>query len=405
MKVPATAAAATSAALVAVGALTLFAACAGAGRKAALPPAPANLADCVSYIEANHQTPEDYILAKLADHDVVILGEYHRIRHDPELVQALMPRLAASGVYDLAIEFAVAADQALIDRLVTAPDYDEALARRINFNALMTIGLGGYQEYCDLFKAAWRANRNRPEGSPALRVLALNDNPDWSLARTAAEAADPAVRQAIFAGCSEANWAARVKAEVLDRGRKVLCYCGIHHAFTAYRQPAVDDKGGFAGYIDTRFGNYLYREYGDRVFTIALHAAWSPRAADDEGGLAPAADGGIDRLIAALPPEKRRFGFDTAAAPMGAFSGETGMYSAGYPGFRLRDFCDGYVCQGPLAAYEGAAPIAGFVAGANLDEARRRFPNPRFRAASAAAFNAAIASDVAGNIRRLRAAY
>jgi len=42
------------------------------------------------------------------------------IKHDPELVQALVPLLYKAGVYDLGIEFANYSDQALIDKLINA---------------------------------------------------------------------------------------------------------------------------------------------------------------------------------------------------------------------------------------------------------------------------------------------
>jgi hypothetical protein len=41
-----------------------------------------------------------------ADHDVVLLGEQHRIKHDAPFVQELLPRLAEAGVNILATEFA-----------------------------------------------------------------------------------------------------------------------------------------------------------------------------------------------------------------------------------------------------------------------------------------------------------
>jgi hypothetical protein len=40
---------------------------------------------------------QDYVLEKLARHRIVLLGEGHWIRHDAELVAALVPRLAERG--------------------------------------------------------------------------------------------------------------------------------------------------------------------------------------------------------------------------------------------------------------------------------------------------------------------
>jgi hypothetical protein len=42
--------------------------------------------------------PEDYVLEKLARHRIVLLGEGHWIRHDAELVAALVARLAEGRI-------------------------------------------------------------------------------------------------------------------------------------------------------------------------------------------------------------------------------------------------------------------------------------------------------------------
>ena len=88
--------------------------------------------ESVQYVQNNFISPENYIIEKFENHDVVILGEMHRIKHDPELIQKVIPLLYKNGIYTVAIEFALYEDQPLIDTLITAPEYDEALAREIN---------------------------------------------------------------------------------------------------------------------------------------------------------------------------------------------------------------------------------------------------------------------------------
>ena len=63
-----------------------------------------------SYLAEHYQTPEDYVISKFADHDIVFLGERHRLKHDVALVQDLIPLLHDAGVYHLGIEFARWAD-------------------------------------------------------------------------------------------------------------------------------------------------------------------------------------------------------------------------------------------------------------------------------------------------------
>lgn len=352
---------------------------------------PDNLEECTAYIMQHHMTPEEYVLEKFTDHDVVILGEWHRIKHDPVLVQNLIPRLYEHGIYTLAIEFATYNDQPLIDRLITAPEYDEKLAKQINLDALLSIGLGGYQEYVEIFRAAWEVNRNLPEDKKKFRILGLNDTNDWSYIRTEADRNDPEIMQKVFQNSSEKNWADRLRKEVLDKGEKALCYCGMHHAFTKYRQPVVEN-GKFIRDMTERFGNYVYKEIGESVFTISLHSPWISAQGYEAKAVLPA-DGMIDYVLASLPKERQRFGFDTATSPLGMFSGETGLYKYGYERFTLKDFCDGYICQGKLAGYRPVTYIKDFVNTENLERVQRAFPNPSFRTATVKEFNDAIGSD------------
>ena len=91
------------------------------------------------YLNENYMNPEDYIISKYKDHDIVIIGEYHRIKHDLELIHHLIPMLYENGIYTLGIEFAKREDQFLIDSVLSSSTYDENLARQITFNFMVYI--------------------------------------------------------------------------------------------------------------------------------------------------------------------------------------------------------------------------------------------------------------------------
>lgn len=356
------------------------------------PQEPVDLAATTAYAVEHFLSPQDYIVSQFTHHQIVIIGEFHRLRHDALLVQKVLPALYKAGVYTLAIEFANYEDQASIDALTSARTYDERLARRIALNSLVSIGLGGYQEYCDLFKAAWALNQTLPPGDRKFRVLGLNDAIDWSSMKVTADRENPELRRLVLKDSSEKNWADRLSAEVISRNEKALVYCGIHHAFTGYQQPSAANRT-FKGFITSRFGNHVYKILGKKAFTIYLHAPWYPRSGYEAEQLVLPADGMVDYLLAQLPPDKRSLGFDTAGTPMGNFTGTSSIYQSGYEDFRLSDFCDGYICQGFLTDYQPSTPIAGFVNEENLSFVRDHFPNPDFRNAQAHHFNQALASD------------
>ena len=47
--------------------------------------------DLVRYLQQEGQSPENYIISKFKDHDYILLGENHRIKHDVDLVARLIP--------------------------------------------------------------------------------------------------------------------------------------------------------------------------------------------------------------------------------------------------------------------------------------------------------------------------
>ncbi|MFW5785878.1 MAG: ChaN family lipoprotein [bacterium] len=349
------------------------------------------------YLENSGASPEKYVAGAFNDHDVVFLGEYHRIRSQVELVARLIPRLHASGITVLATEFARRIDQELLDRLLTGATWNEELAREITFRNFV---FWGYQEYVDVYKAAWQVNQSLRADEEPFRVVALNNAPDWSVLESPEDRDDPELRRAVWRGETEANWAA-VVLDLIEEGEKVLVYSGIHHAFTGYRQPIYDvPTDQFRGFARDRMGNHVYRAIGDRAMTIYMHAPW----VSAEGYGAPdvhPVDGAIDLIMAAAPEGTWPVAFDTAGTPFGGLSAETSFYTYGHEDFTLADFCDGYIFLEPFAEVEGVTPIPNFINESNIEVARAQSPNPAFRDASIHRFNEAIASD-ADMARRVR---
>lgn len=305
---------------------------------------PAVRAKLSEWLDDHARAPVDYVVGLFEERDVVFLGEYHRILHDVLLVQSLLDPLYRAGVHVLVTEFGDHRDQALIDSLVDASEWDEALARRIVFRQYPW---WGYQEYVDVYRAAWELNASRPTGAPPFRVLGMNNQDVMS---------------------SESTWAEVILAEV-EKGEKVLVHCGIHHAFTRYRQPIVTD-GEFRGLGGGRAGNFVYESIGGRAATVFLHAPWPGPAGYDGEGTHPA-DGIIDALTLEREGGPRPVGFDVADTPFGILRIENTVYHHGYPEFVLEDFCDGWIYTKPISEYEGVTPIDGWIDEDNLEEVRR----------------------------------
>jgi hypothetical protein len=67
------------------------------------PPSPSALS---RYWESHPSEPRDYLVSKFSKYDWIFLGEYHRVKHDLDLVASLIPALhEKTKVRTLAWEF------------------------------------------------------------------------------------------------------------------------------------------------------------------------------------------------------------------------------------------------------------------------------------------------------------
>lgn len=351
----------------------------------------------VSYLNSRGESPEDYIVSKFAKHDLVLIGEPHWVRQHVTLVSGLIPRLHKRGVNILAIEFARRIDQPLIDSLLSTPVYDERLARQITMQGLVQ---WGYQEYVDLYRAAWRENRKLASGAPRFRIIALGGAPNYSLYEKREDLDDFQLRRAVLHGESEKDWATLLIDTVLQKKQKALVYTGTHHAFTKYAQPIVSD-GVLARKEDSRFGQYLFAHSPTRVFMIALHAPWAGKAGYGAPPVLPA-DGVLDTILESAGPRWKRVGFDLNGTPFGSLVSENAVYKHGHEPFTLDEFADGYIYVGPISRYEPVTTITDFINENNIDYARANSSNPGDRNASIADFNKSIASSLDGVKKRWR---
>jgi hypothetical protein len=314
----------------------------------------ADLKRYTDYLETHISEPPAFISQKFETCDVVLLGEIHGRKQDLELVKSLIPYLyKRNGISVIGWEFGSSDFQAEVDSLVNAPEYDESKAIRI----MRTFEVDwNYKEYLDIFRIIWRLNRDLPPGRPRVRFLQLG----WDLNDSKLYSPDPVVRSEERKRRRERDrhMADIVDREVLQRGKKILWYSGLHHAFTRYRQPRFFFQRRTGE--KRRAGNFLYDRYPGRVYCVALHApVLSPLSVLEESFPSLISTktyypfgGVIDKVYA---QKKRPFAFDTAGSPFGELKDNYSYYSVDrWGGLKLRDFCDGYVV---LCSFEEAEPV------------------------------------------------
>jgi len=325
--------------------------------------------DLDSWLSENGRDPADYLLGLFEDHDVVLIGEFHRIRHDAEFVGSLLPRLHEAGVRVFAMEFARREDQQLIDSLLAGPTWDEDLAREIQFRMFMP---WAFREYVDILKAGWSTRRAGGD----LRIIGVNNSVDFSQFKSEADWDDVEARRRAYGGQTEADWAEAVLAQV-TQGEKVLVYSGINHAFTGFRQPRVED-GKFQGFVRVRMGNVLRKELGECAVTVFLHSPWHGAEGYGARTVHPAG-GRLDAFMLEREGGPFPVGFDVAASPLSDLPIEDAVYMHGYDHFTLADFCDGWIYFRPMSECEPVDYIEGWIHEGNVERARAVAMNPRWR--------------------------
>jgi hypothetical protein len=249
-----------------------------------------------------------------------------------------------------------ASEQATLDSLVLAPEWDEGRAM-----AIFRTEAWPYREYVEIVQEVWRYNRTRTPQQPALSILGLGPGPDWRRKLGAGETYDTFMARRVL------EWVG------VKESRKVLVFCGTHHAFTRYHQPELPRADRVDRFFE-RMGNVLWRELGEDVFLILTHYPWRCRKGPGWTACLPV-DGAIDDSGTAL---RTGVGFDIEASPFAEIRiGKNYWFGAGYPSLRFIDVADGYIWPGPLARWQNVSiiPLSEFAPdNASLEVVSRRNP-------------------------------
>ncbi len=313
--------------------------------------------DLVEYLKSNWQTPEDYVIKKFKNHDYVFIGEYHRIKHDVDLILKLIPQLHENGIKNLAIEFGNYEDQYLVDSLLNLPYFDRNLAKQIIFNSSP---FWGFAEYIDIYRVAWEVNHTDDLNvNNRFRVVNLGAVYDPCKEGGAWRDLDPDIFMADV-----------IFKEIISKNEKALIYSGNHHAFTKYHQPLYDfEKDSLVGLNNTRMGNIIYDSLKTKVFNIYLHAAWVSNKGWDEKSVLPV-NGVIDSIMAIF--NNKPVGFDAINSPFGKLTSNNSYYAMGYPEFTLDQYCDGYIFQNSFANYKPITMEDSFITLENLPLVKKK---------------------------------
>ncbi len=324
--------------------------------------------------------PAQYVTGLFKAHEIVFLGEMGRISQQVDFVASLIPDLYRAGVRNLGIEYALASDQAKIDRVLQAPRYDEKQVDQILFDRMV---IWGFKQYADLFRAAWKFNRSLPAGAKPFRIVGLNVQQEYQYLTSQKDATNPeVVKKVLSKGIPDVFMAKVIEKQFISTGTKALIYTSIDHAFTKYQNKLYAEKGKEAGIPNTeRTGNIIYNKIGSRAFSIYLHSPWNDKKGVN--GLGYPVGGKLDALIATLP-KGAQGGFTLAGTAMGALPVKNETYAYKDKELTLAGLVDGYIILGPISAYEAVTPIPDFINAGNIKDAVKYFPGPNIDAKTTA---------------------
>lgn len=304
------------------------------------------------------RAPEDYVISKFNDHDIVFMGEApHKVDQNAQFLVSLIPRLYAAGVRNLGYEFVHSDYQAQVDKLINAKKYDEALANKLVFEWGWE-EFGAFEGYRDVLRAAWEVNSKLPAGAPRFKIVALDvlyKFSDPAQLRPGEKATDlSAMRRRLGLRDRDVHWAELIEANFVNKGEKALIYSGAGHSMTRFQW----DRGKPSNHHQRTAGNLIYQLIGERAFRIDLHGS--------EGTVVAQL---IDSIVNRNGPHAR-FGMDvTARTPFGDMPSDwtgyipknrNGSGSVARSGsFVLSDVTDGYVYLAPMSQWRMQKRVPG----------------------------------------------
>ena len=319
-------------------------------------------------------TAERFVTEALTDHDIVLIGETGFVREQVLFLSRLIAELNSAGYRHLGLMHANVSDQPLLDQLVTATSFDEELAEQILFNYQV---IYGYQEYVDVFRAAWQVNRDLSEDEQPFRIIAVGFTPDYSAIETEEDINNPDVVRQVFAnGIPDEEIAANIERELLQQGIRAPVYVQFPQSFTGFEQPLYAENMAEQGFPDQkRAGNILRDRYGNRIIGAMFHTP--VRDSRSRVGYGYPLGGVMDEVIASLPEGERSRGFFPSESPFADGPVSSDTLTEGIEGDLLfADLTDAYLTLVPIASYTSVAPIPGFITQENLEIALREFPGP-----------------------------
>ncbi|HCW09088.1 MAG TPA: hypothetical protein DGG95_17155 [Cytophagales bacterium] len=304
------------------------------------------LSNYVAHVDSTN--PLVYVANKFDQHQVVLLGELHRRKQDLDLFKQLIPYLyKTKAIKMIGWEFGAHRYQKAADSIVTASNFDRKKAIAI---MRKTIYYWNYEDYLEVFKVIWKLNQEILAKGDTVRFLQLNGvyvPRRWDSENDSVRLHE---RQSSFDNIMPGI----VEKEVLAENKKIIIYCGLHHALTKFETPKflfLKDHG--------RAGQALYTKHSKDLFQICLLSPFPPRwllyyeiSKSTKGNFVFPFAGVFNQLLDTL---QHPFAVDASNPAFGNLKDHDSFYAFDtFSGVALKDMFDGCIMP---AAFDQIVPV------------------------------------------------
>jgi len=296
------------------------------------------------------QDPIEYVLRKLEDYDLVMIGERHWVREEPTFIQNLIKRCYEKNAINVVfLEFNFE-DQGKIDAFMDSAEYDPKPVIDVLRN---DNGFGwGYQEYFDIFKLIYDENRKRPPSERIKLVLvdpSFDDVDLWSYFNECLKLSPLLNKQ-------KTSMVGSLSDTIRDRDRRMADVIemyryemnlvkGIYYAGGSHVRKDLKKKGYGRRYFSA--GGILARTYPGRVCCLTFHK--KPKFWQNTSD--------FDCLEELFKSHKRPFAVDTSNPKISHLKLKSDVLQEG---IALTEAYDGYIMLNLNSNYQICSIIPGF---------------------------------------------
>ena len=226
-----------------------------------------------SWLNQFGRSPRDYILEKVAQHQVTVFGEVHERSNYLNLLSEIIPELYNVGVGVIAMEVCLHEDNDLIEKLITSQKYDYNLALEIARHQPWLIW--GWKEYWDILEEVWLFNSSLEVNQEKLKVIGLDSKYEMPAVSLVLNSEDKrpgpfyeklrilqALRTVPVLQYRDELMAKQIEEQIINKGKKGIVWVGASHSYLNFKQP-FSDKG--------RMSYILNKKFKGKIFQIFLH--------------------------------------------------------------------------------------------------------------------------------------